>query len=75
MATLLGLLGRADLTDEQVTVCRDLLERVGAVNATEEMITSAAGTALGALEETPGLTDEGREALAELVSISTARTT
>ena len=75
VATLLGLLGRADLTNEQVTVCRDLLERVGAVNATEEMISATADAALEALEATPGLTDEGRAALAELVEISTARAT
>lgn len=75
MATLLGLLGRADLTDEQVTVCRDLLERVGAVEATEQMISATAGAALEALEATPGLTDEGRAALTELVAISTARAT
>ena len=74
-ATLLGLLGRPDLSDEQVAVCRDLLERVGAVRATEEMITAAADTALAALADTPGLTDEGREALVQLVGISTARAT
>ncbi|WP_114908186.1 polyprenyl synthetase family protein [Ornithinimicrobium murale] len=74
-ATLLDLLGRPDLTDEQVTVCRDLLERVGAVSATEEMISATAGAALKALGATPGLTDEGRAALADLVAISTARTT
>lgn len=73
--TLLGLLGRPDLTDEQVAVCRDLLERVGAVAATEEMITAAAEAALSALEQTHGLTDEGRAALVELVAISTARAT
>ncbi|WP_109472975.1 polyprenyl synthetase family protein [Ornithinimicrobium cavernae] len=74
-ATLLGLLGRPDLDDEQVAVCRDLLERVGAVRATEEMITAAAQQALAALDQTTGLTDEGRSALVELVAISTARST
>ncbi|WP_256841851.1 polyprenyl synthetase family protein [Ornithinimicrobium cryptoxanthini] len=74
-AALLDCLGRPDLTDEQVGVCRELLERVGAVRATEEMISQSSGAALRALEETDGLTDEGRAALVELVSISTARST
>ena len=74
-ATLLDLLGRPDLSDEQVAVCRDLLERVGAVRATEEMISQSADAALQALEQTEGLTDEGRAALVELVTISTSRAT
>lgn len=74
-ATLLGLLGRSDLDDAQVATCRAILEQVGAVAATEEMITKAADTARDALAETPGLTDDGRAALTELIAISTARTT
>ncbi|QDO88415.1 polyprenyl synthetase family protein [Ornithinimicrobium ciconiae] len=73
--TLLDLLGRPDLSDEQVAVCRDLLERVGAVSATETMIAQAADAARNALSQTPGLTEEGRAALADLVEISTARAT
>lgn len=74
-ATLLSHLGDPDLDDAQVAVCRELLERVGAVAATETMITQAVEQALAALEATPGLTDEGRAALVDLARISTARST
>ena len=74
-ATLLTYLGDPDLDDAQVAVCRELLERVGAVAATETMISTAAEQALAALEQTPQLTDEGRAALVDLVRVSTARST
>lgn len=75
VATLLGALGDPDLTDEQVQVCRTVLSDCGAVEATEAMVTDGAAAARRALHAIPGLTEEGREALDQLVDVTTARDT
>ena len=63
------------LDDDTVTACRRVLLDSGAVDLTEQMITEGAQDALAALDSAPGLTDEGRHALTELVAICTDRAT
>ncbi len=66
-------LGAPDLDDATVEACRRVIERSGALGRTEEMIVAGAQEAWRALEETDGLTEEGRAALHELVAICTDR--
>ncbi|WP_151524356.1 polyprenyl synthetase family protein [Serinicoccus kebangsaanensis] len=66
-------LGTADLDDATVQDVRDVLVRSTALERTEEMISGGARRALQALDRTPGLTDEGRQALRDLVAICTDR--
>ncbi len=73
VALLHEALGRADLTQEDVGRCRAALERSGALRLTEQMVDDGCARARTALAETPGLTQLGRAALADLVGISTAR--
>ena len=64
-----------DLDDDAVAECRRILVDSGALERTEEMISTGAQAALEALAATPGLTEEGRAALVELVAICTDRQT
>ncbi|CAN5760980.1 polyprenyl synthetase family protein [soil metagenome] len=73
--TLLGALGDRDLDSPAVQACRDILRRSGAVERTEAMITAGAERARAALDGIPDLTDEGRDALTDLIVICTARST
>ena len=68
-------LGDPDLDDATVAECRGVLVRSSAVARTEEMISTSARAALRALEQVEELTDEGRAALVDLVSICTDRIT
>ncbi|WP_265444057.1 polyprenyl synthetase family protein [Flexivirga meconopsidis] len=64
--------GRPDVSAEDVQWMRDLCVRTGAVDQTEKLITSQADAARRALDDAQ-LTDEGRDALLDLIEISTAR--
>ena len=68
-------LGNPDLDDATVTDCRQVLLDSGAVELTGQMITEGAQDALAALDAAPELTDEGRHALTELITICTDRDT
>lgn len=68
-------LGDPDLDDQTVAMCREVLTRSGALERTETMIQAGATAALAALEPLTNLTDEGRVALVELVTICTQRQT
>lgn len=68
-------LGDPDLDDATVAACRQVIERSGALDRTEAMIAEGAELARTALADTPGLSDEGRAALLELVAICTDRQT
>jgi geranylgeranyl diphosphate synthase type I len=70
---LTGSLGDPDLDVQTVEACRRVLVDSGALERTEAMITEGADAALDALSRTPGLTDEGRAALVELVAVCTDR--
>ena len=72
---LAGSLGDPDLDDDAVAECRRILIDSGALERTEEMISTGAEAALEALAATPDLTEEGRAALVELVAICTDRQT
>lgn len=72
---LLERLGAPDLTAEEVARARRLLTESGAVAATEAMIAEGARLAREALDGIPGLAEQGRQALARLVDVATARTT
>lgn len=74
-ALLRDALGRPDLTQAQVSSCRAALERSGALRRTEQMITQDCALARSALAEISGLDPLGRQALEDLVAISTARST
>ncbi|WP_461109662.1 polyprenyl synthetase family protein [Tessaracoccus terricola] len=66
------LLGHEDLTDEQVSVAREIIEDTGALTHVEELIdrgTSEALTALGSVL----MSDEGRTALTRLAELSVKR--
>jgi geranylgeranyl diphosphate synthase type I len=73
--TLLRHLGSRDLSTEQVEEARAILVRSGALERTEAMITEGARAAAGALDGIPDLTEEGRAALTELITVCTTRTT
>lgn len=68
-------LGDPDLDDETVAACRQVLLDSSAVARTEQMIAEGAREALDALAQAGELTEEGREALVQLVAICTNRTT
>ena len=72
--TLRAGLGRADLAPEQVAGMRELVRRSGALEAHEDMITAQVEVARSELAATTGLTADGRAALAELIDLTTART-
>jgi len=65
--------GRPDLDEAQVEVLREICERTGAVDRTEELIDARVRAAEKHLAEVE-LSDLGRGMLSELARISTART-
>ncbi|WP_066636647.1 polyprenyl synthetase family protein [Serinicoccus hydrothermalis] len=72
-ALLEASLGTPDLDEQAVQSLRDVLVRSTALQRTEDMVSSGAARALEALDQTPGLTDEGTQALRELVAVCTDR--
>ncbi|WP_022924755.1 polyprenyl synthetase family protein [Serinicoccus marinus] len=66
-------LGDPDLDEEAVQSLREVLVRSTALQRTEELISDGADRALQALDQTPGLTDEGTQALRDLVGVCTDR--
>ncbi|WP_281964486.1 polyprenyl synthetase family protein [Serinicoccus marinus] len=66
-------LGDPDLDEEAVQSLREVLVRSTALRRTEELISDGADRALQALDQTPGLTDEGTQALRDLVGVCTDR--
>ena len=66
-------LGAPDLDEEAVQSLREVLVRSTALRRTEELISDGADRALQALDQTPGLTDEGTQALRDLVGVCTDR--
>lgn len=68
-------LGDPGLDPQTVQDCRQVMVDSGALARTEEMISTGARQALRALEGTSGLSDEGRQALLELVQVCTDRAT
>jgi geranylgeranyl diphosphate synthase, type I len=74
-ATLVGYLGDHDLSERDVERARDILVANGALERTEAMIAEGARAAAEALDGIPDLTDEGRAALSELITVCTTRTT
>lgn len=72
-ATMRAGLGRADLAPQEVAQMRGLVHRSGALERHETMIAELVETAATALAATPGLTDSGRAALADLIDLTTAR--
>lgn len=68
-------LGDPELDPATVEQLRAVLVDSGALARTEDLITGGATQARRALEQTEGLTAEGRHALEELVDICTERTT
>lgn len=75
VALLTSSLGNPDLDAVAVAECRRALIESTALERTETMISEGAREALQALQDTPELTVEGREALAHLVEICTVRST
>ncbi len=72
-ATITAALGNADLSEAGVHESRQALINSGAVDRVESMIAERSNDAAHALEETPGISNEGRDALSALIGISTAR--
>ncbi len=68
-----ALLGRPDLDAAQVDELRDVIEGSGAVARLEDEIDRLAGSARAALADAPSVDDGAREALLDLVGITTAR--
>jgi geranylgeranyl diphosphate synthase, type I len=68
-------LGDPDLDDATVDACRRVVRDSGALERTEEMIAEGAEDARRAIAQTPGLSEEGRAALHDLVAICTDRQT
>ena len=68
-----SLLGRPDLSDDDVRWMRELITGTGAVDRVESLLTELADSASRALASLASLQPEAREALLELVEISTAR--
>lgn len=62
---LQAMLGRADLTDDQILLAREIIRACGAVQTIEQMISDDLAAALSALENLP-ITDAGHTALVEL---------
>ncbi|HEX8971990.1 polyprenyl synthetase family protein [Oryzihumus sp.] len=67
------LLGLADLDDAGVEELRAVITGSGALERVEQRITALVADAHAHLDATTGLTPEGREMLATLVDVSTAR--
>ncbi|MEU6894788.1 polyprenyl synthetase family protein [Streptomyces sp. NPDC046557] len=67
------LLGRADLTEQQVDRVRDIAHNTGAVTRVEDMITARLREALDALADAE-VTGEARRALSALVTSAATRT-
>ena len=72
-AELDAMLGRADLTADEIVTGREIIERSGARDDVERMIDEGLQAALAALGELD-LTDDGRLALTELAIASVRRT-
>jgi geranylgeranyl diphosphate synthase type I len=72
-AVVQSMIGRADLTEDDVATMRDLVVRSGAAAAVEAMITERVGVAVAALESA-SLEPHGRDALVGLATASTQRT-
>ena len=68
-------LGAPDLTPEEVESFRELLVDTGALDGVERDITHGAAAAREALAEATGVSDPAREVLAELIDVTTARST
>ncbi|WP_010146497.1 polyprenyl synthetase family protein [Serinicoccus profundi] len=68
-------LGDPDLSEGSVDRVREVMVDSGALGRTEQMIGTGAEQAARTIEGTPGLTDEGRQALTELVAVCTDRST
>ena len=68
-------LGDPDLDEDAVERVREVLVGSGALERTEQMVGRGAERALEELGGTPDLTEEGREALTELVAVCTDRST
>lgn len=68
-------LGSPDLTEADVETFRGLLVDTGALAAVEEDIAKGAAAARSALAEATGIASEAREVLAELVDVTTSRST
>lgn len=71
--TLTALLGRPDLSADQVDELRSIITVSGAVDAVEAEISALAASARAALARTEGLDPHGREVLDALIDISTSR--
>lgn len=67
-------LGRPDLPADEVAAMRALVRDSGALERHEEIIAAAVASARAELEAASSLTDPGRAALAELIELTTART-
>ena len=72
---LAASLGDPDLDTPTVDACRKVIRDSGALERTEEMIARGAAEARRAIAQTPGISDEGRAALHDLVAICTDRQT
>ncbi|KUG53508.1 polyprenyl synthetase [Serinicoccus chungangensis] len=70
-----GALGDPDLDEDAVDRVREVLVGSGALERTEQMVDRGAERALAEISGAPDLTQEGREALTELVAVCTQRST
>ncbi len=70
---VMDLIGRPDLTEEEVGQLRGLMKRTGAVDRVEAEITDLAESARTSLHAATGLTPEAARALDELVDTATTR--
>ena len=73
-AVLNSLLGKQDLTTQDVAIAREILTSTGALAATESLIEAGISASYAALE-TAVISAEGRSALADLIEASTRRAT
>lgn len=73
-ATLTSLLGKQDLSSDDVAIAREILTTTGALTRTESLIEAGIAASYAALE-TAAISTEGRSALADLIEASTRRAT
>lgn len=73
-ATLTSLLGKQDLSPDDVATVREILTSTGALAQTESLIEDGISASYQALE-TAAISTEGRSALADLIEASTRRAT
>lgn len=73
-ATLTLLLGKQDLSTDEVAIAREILTNTGALAQTESLIEAGIAASYAALE-TAAISTEGRSALADLIEASTRRAT